>query len=272
MLPKHSILLLAVVAVSAIRADMWYDPGTATQKLNSRSPGCPMKRQSPIDINTEKVVTAKFSDLKWTATYEEKPSKMTVLNTGSTIKFMVEYEGGKTPKLSGGPLLNNYRLAQIHFHWGDSDNEGSEHMIDGKSYPMEFHAVHIRDDLHEPNTKFDGYAVVGYMVEIGEENAAIQKLIDHFAEIKTQGAVETTETFAVSEFMPKFPSEYFYYQGSLTTPPFTEAVQWIVAPHKVKMSERQLKEFRSLAGKNENMQGNFREVLPHNGRIVTRSL
>ena len=43
--------------------------------------------------------------------------------------------------LSGGPLSDQFRLLQYHFHWGSCDAQGSEHLVDGKSYPIEVSMV-----------------------------------------------------------------------------------------------------------------------------------
>jgi hypothetical protein len=39
--------------------------------------------------------------------------------------------------LIGGPLVNEFELWQFHAHWGNTDDHGSEHTVDGKSYPAE---------------------------------------------------------------------------------------------------------------------------------------
>ena len=55
----------------------------------------------------------------------------------------------KPPLISGGGLKRTptwnggYEFAELQFHWGDSENKGSEHQIDGKSFPMEAHLVHF---------------------------------------------------------------------------------------------------------------------------------
>ena len=47
------------------------------------------------------------------------------------------------PTISGGGLKGTYEFAQLHFHWGDSGDKGSEHQIDGKAFSMEAHLVHF---------------------------------------------------------------------------------------------------------------------------------
>ncbi|KAF4528484.1 hypothetical protein B566_EDAN013031, partial [Ephemera danica] len=70
------------------------------------------------------------------------------------------------PELSGGPLQGGYTFLQMHFHWGADNTRGSEHTIDGKSFPLELHVVHYKTEYGTPTnalTKPDGLAVVGYL-------------------------------------------------------------------------------------------------------------
>ena len=65
----------------------------------------------------------------------------------------------------GAGLPNSYNVEQLHFHWGNNSNEGSEHEIDGKSYPLEMHLVHYNSKYKSvseavEDNKRDGLAVV----------------------------------------------------------------------------------------------------------------
>ena len=68
--------------------------------------------------------------------------------------------------LRGGPLKADYQFLQMHFHWGSSDEKGSEHTLNGKGFPMELHVVHtklgVQDSLHTSN----GLAVTGFFFQI----------------------------------------------------------------------------------------------------------
>ena len=73
--------------------------------------------------------------------------------------------------LSGGPLSSDYKVLQLHFHWGSDDTQGSEHFYDGQAYPMEVHIVHKKaayeDDLDTILNSVDGLAVTGFMFSVG---------------------------------------------------------------------------------------------------------
>ena len=71
--------------------------------------------------------------------------------------------------MSGGPLAKHYQLLQLHFHWGSSERQGSEHTVDGQRFPMEMHLVHLAEDIEwgvgsatKPVNIPDGLAVAGF--------------------------------------------------------------------------------------------------------------
>ena len=80
---------------------------------------------------------------------------------------------GKTISISGGDLPGKFIFAQGHFHWGNSSNVGSEHLIGGKAFPLELHLVHYNSKyltLKEALRHKDGLAVVGIFYELSAEN------------------------------------------------------------------------------------------------------
>lgn len=79
--------------------------------------------------------------------YDKDISQCTLENNVHTIKMTPVIINGTGqppfPTISGGGLKGTYEFAQLHFHWGDSENKGSEHKIEGKAFPMEVHLVHF---------------------------------------------------------------------------------------------------------------------------------
>ena len=73
--------------------------------------------------------------------------------------------------LSGGPLAEDYQILQLHFHWGKTDDKGSEHTYDGAAFPLEMHIVHVKSSLYtDVDTALsttDGLAVTGFVFTIG---------------------------------------------------------------------------------------------------------
>ncbi|XP_045844393.1 carbonic anhydrase 5A, mitochondrial isoform X6 [Meles meles] len=102
----------------------------------------------------------------------------------------------ETPGISGGPLENHYRLKQFHFHWGATDERGSEHTVDGRAYPAELHLVHWNSvkyrNYKEAVTGENGVAVIGVFVKLGARHEELQKLVRVLPEIKLKLAAFRT--------------------------------------------------------------------------------
>ena len=94
--------------------------------------------------------------------------------------------GDSVGVLSGGPLTGQYQILQLHFHWGANDSVGSEHLYDGRAYPLEMHIVHKK--VGEPNflSVPEGLAVTGFMFEVAAaDNTALAPLVDALANIES---------------------------------------------------------------------------------------
>ena len=195
-----------------------------------------MNQQSPIDI------TGYVTGGAPTLSFEYDGSADHLLNTGEFIK--VNYEN------AGGILLDGHtcRLAEAHTH------NPSEHTVDGKRFALEMHLVHRRESGE--------IAVVGILFRLGEPNPAIQAMIE-----AAPGQGETAKPVSgmgASDFLPA-GSGYYSYTGSLTTPPYTEGVQWRVMSEVLDVSEEQVKRLAALTGGGTNS----RPIQPLNGRRVT---
>jgi carbonic anhydrase len=179
------------------------------------------KSQSPINI--EKTTKAPLKEIVFS--YKESPLK--VVNNGHTV--MASYVPGSTMTIDG----KTYNLVQFHFH------APSEHLIQGKASPMEIHLVH-KDDA-------GNLAVVGVMMNVGKENKAMKTVYSNVAkEVNVEKALENVQINA-NDFLPKDKS-YYLYSGSLTTPPCTEGVQWIVMENPISVSEKQVKNYKKRLG------------------------
>lgn len=186
-------------------------------------------------------------------------------NTGSVAKL---YVSGAT--MSGGPLDQEYDIAQLHFHWGATNIRGSEHLLNGKSFPLEMHIVH---------TKGDDIAVAGFFFEIdNSDNADLQPMLDLFPNIKNSDTKIQMRNFALTKLLAGIAplgsaptTAYTTYTGSLTTPPCTEGVKWINFLTPLKISVSQMEIFRTLLKANgKPIKYNYRGVQLLNGRAVSK--
>ena len=101
-------------------------------------------------------------------------------NNGRSV--VVEDEAFSRITIGGGGLAQRYRLTELHFHWGEDDSSGSEHSVDGNTFPLEMHAVTIKDsfkDIQEAlnsNDK-DALAVMAVFF-VNEGTCAITNVFD----------------------------------------------------------------------------------------------
>lgn len=197
---------------------------------------CGGKVQSPVNIVTQNM--SEGAELS-APQFNYGKSGVNIINNGHTVQFDVS--GDNTVTLNG----KEYALLQFHYH------ALSEHTIDGKSYPIEVHFVHKHSD--------SDFAVLGIMYEEGEVNDFFTKHLGNFPVEK--GAFESTDTIDVLSLFPENTS-YYRYDGSLTTPPCSEVVNWYVLKTPITASKEQIETFSKI------LNGNFRPVQPLNDREI----
>lgn len=171
------------------------------------------EEQSPINLSI-KGAKAKDHTLK----FYYHPTPAVIVNNGHTIEFDMEEDN---ILVADG---KRYKLKQFHFH------SPSEHTIDGKHFPGELHLVHQAKD--------NSLAVVGVLIEIGD-GKSFKHIFDQVP--ATSQTIKTSELHL--EALVEKSIAHFYYHGSLTTPPCSEHVKWIVLDRHLKLSKDQLKHF-----------------------------
>ncbi len=201
---------------------------------------CGGNSQSPINIDNNSIF--KVNDLV-TAVFNYGKSKVNIINNGHTVQFNID--GENNVNLNG----KNYKLLQFHYH------ALSEHTIDGKHFPIEVHFVHKHSDTD--------YAVIGVMYVEGKENKLLKKYLDKIPTSK--GDFKSNDTIDILEILPDNKS-YYYYNGSLTTPPCTEIVNWYILKNPLEASKEQIEKFSEI------LHNNYRPVQPINGRKVKQYL
>ncbi len=191
------------------------------------------KAQTPIDITTQSTTDVADPVFGYSAGAAD------FVNNGHTVQAVPA--AGNT--LTVGDTV--YTLKQLHFH------TPSEHAIDGKKAAAEMHFVH--------QSEAGVLAVVGVMIVAGDApNAAWESYVAGTSTPKGGAASATIDWPAL------LPAEHitFQYQGSLTTPPCSEGVQWMVMRDAVTLSQTQID---ALAAAYE---GNARPLQPIGDRDV----
>lgn len=203
------------------------------------------KTQSPINLltKTEKGSPAWKIEYKTTAlqiAHNEHVEEL--INNGHTIQI--------TPQEGSSMTFEGkvYHLKQFHFH------TPSEHTLDGKNFPMEIHFVHQSDDKN--------LAVVGVLIKEGKHNHNADQLIRHLPNAVGEKMTHDSVKIDIALHIPKEMFAY-HYIGSLTTPPCTENVQWLVLQKHGEMSKDQINAFSSRLKKNN------RPTQPLNERKLT---
>lgn len=180
------------------------------------------QRQSPIDLDIAQAQTTAIS-------FDYHPIAINLLNNGRTL----QQAGGNRCTL----ILNNkiYQLLQFHIH------TPSEHTHGGFHYPMELHLVH----RHPPT---GALAVVGVWLTPGKEQPELTKLSQHLPQQPGE-QVANSASINPRNLLPKNRS-LVRYSGSLTTPPCSEGVTWLVMTTPIEASVQQLDTFHNLLGDN----------------------
>jgi carbonic anhydrase len=176
---------------------------------------------SPIDIRIGE--TRRFQSPDPDIRYAPFPLAR-VKHTGDNLKV---YASGDSHITIGG---KRYDLAQFHFH------RSSEHAIQGRRAPMEVHLVHVASD--------GAIAVIGSMIERGPASRALQVVWDLAPSSPSE--VSSTAMFDPRQLLPGPGTPYFTYSGSLTTPPFTNGLTWIVQQQPIRLSAEQLRAYAHL--------------------------
>jgi carbonic anhydrase len=199
-------------------------------------------RQSPIDIRT--VVTDRSLrrlDLRLL------PSPLDLTNTGHTIQFT--YARGSSITFGG----TTYQLAQFHFH------TQAEHSVRGLRRPMELHAVFR-------NATTGNLLVVAQLFRLGRENPFLATLDARLPEREGDRVTSERRVSLAAGLLDR--ASYYTYRGSLTTPPCSPIVTWVVLKEPATMSADQLnRHFWRIMG------NNVRPTQAQNRRVVrsTRS-
>jgi len=207
-------------------------------RLDSRNVLCAAgKRQSPIDIRDGIKV-----DLE-AIRFDYRPSTFRIEDTGHTVSVVV---GDSSFTLTG----KTYDLIGLHFH------RPGETRINGQRYDMSAHLVH---------RSLDGQlAVIEVLMARGPENPQLQTLWNNLPLEKHVPVEPPTAVFEPAAFLPE-TREYYTFMGSLTTPPCTEDVLWIVLKQPIQVSDEQIRIFSRL------YRNNARPVQPIGDRLIKES-
>ena len=195
------------------------------------------KNQSPVNL------TGMIESDLPPITVNYKSGGNEILNNGHSIQ--VNYKPGSTIKVNG----NEFELQQFDFH------SPSENTIEGRSFPMEAHFVHA--------DKEGNLAVIAVMFEAGEKNAELEKAWENMPQNAGEKGV-LQQSVDANILLPQY-HDYYRFNGSLTTPPCSEGVWWLVMKYFQTASKEQIDKFADTM-----RHPNNRPLQPTNARAILK--
>jgi carbonic anhydrase len=236
----HKLIMTAVLillAQNGFAEGLWGYVGDAGPSTwGKKFPECNGRSQSPINI------IRPISDAKNKIGFNYQSAQFNLTLDPHNLYFNANEPDANFVLYTG----KQYQLQSFHFH------VPGEHQVKGKTYPMEMHLIH-QDSSGET-------LVVGVFFQVGKNNDALDDLF--ISPLKHRKSV--TE----SDLIKLIPAakEYYQYSGSLTVPPCTEGLTWIVMETPMQVSQKQIDYF-----KNHVITNNSRPLQSLNGRVIVES-
>ncbi|XP_020299959.1 carbonic anhydrase 1-like [Pseudomyrmex gracilis] len=204
--------------------------------------------KSPINLNISDMKVVELNPVEW-FNYDSTPKKLKLTNTGRTVLLSATWQAER-PYLRGGPFVSSYKFSQIHFHWGKTDMNGSEHYVDGGSVPMEMHAVHFKSDYetHEAALrKDDGISILVYFLQLqAAPNPFLDDIIRALPFIQTVHSSVRLISFPLTNLLRSFQRDYFVYWGSVMLTNIRNSILWLITREPIGISLEQVAKFRTV--------------------------
>ena len=156
----------------------------------------------------------------------------------------MEYDPGSTIEFDGA----QFELEQLHFH------TPSEHLVAHRRFPVELHLVHRSSGGRR--------LVLGVLFEVGAANPFVERILADAP--RDIGRIDLEGHLDVSKVFPD-ETHFYSYEGSLTTAPYDEGIQWLILSEHPTLSAEQVVRLLVLEG------GNARPVQPLNDREIDGS-
>ncbi|XP_063309590.1 carbonic anhydrase 9 [Pelobates fuscus] len=236
-------------------------------------PHCGGSEQSPINIDTGSVVfDPNLKPIRLSGYNVTSAASLRLKNNGHTVLLdlpdsLLVFDG----------LPQTFRAAQLHFHWGSKDSPGSEHTVNKHRFRGEIHVVHYSaeyDSISEAVQRRGGLAVLAAFIEEGtEENPNYEELLSYLENVAEEGQSTEIPRFDIRGLLPQKLDRYYRYNGSLTTPPCFQSVNWTIFNQTIALSEQQLATLEDSIHSDHDhvLQMNFRQPQSLNGRLVLSS-
>jgi carbonic anhydrase len=141
---------------------------THTQDLlhNIFQQNCMGRHQSPISIHSRRAIPSAMPALEFIYYHNPLPAPLTIHNNGHSVSLQMPklLNSSQQPFIFGAKLRGEYEYFSLHFHWGDKNSRGAEHVLNDIRHPLEMHIIHINRkyrSIDEALENKDGLAVLG---------------------------------------------------------------------------------------------------------------
>ncbi|KAM9408479.1 receptor-type tyrosine-protein phosphatase gamma [Pholidichthys leucotaenia] len=245
-------------------------------------PECAAKNQSPVDIADEQaLVSEEYQELALDKFNTESSNQTTMKNTGKTVAVLLKDDYF----VRGAGLPGRFKAEKMEFHWGQSNGSaGSEHSINGRRFPVEMQIyLYNSDDFDSLSTAIKERRIIAAMAvffELGQkDNPAVEPIIQGLKGVVHHEKETNLKSFILRDLLPSSVDSYYRYTGSLTTPPCSKVVEWIIFSRPVYLSHSQLEAFYSIFTTEqqdhvksvEYLRNNFRPLQDLDNRKVFKS-
>uniref|UniRef100_A0A1I8Q6R1 Alpha-carbonic anhydrase domain-containing protein n=1 Tax=Stomoxys calcitrans TaxID=35570 RepID=A0A1I8Q6R1_STOCA len=283
MLPKFLVIFGTILVSCQVSFGNRFGYSEPNQRRWARRHGhCAGKTQSPIALHISKTIPLHMPAVDMIGYHNLLPYPLTMVNNGHTVSISIpklddaaKENGEFMPYIRGAKLPGEFEVESIHFHWGDKNNRGAEHVVNDIRYTMEMHIVHRNKKyktLAEALDYADGGAVLGFFFNLDEDDDnGLLTIARHLHLIPdANNEIALNVTFSLGSLIHSVDIDKFYtYKGSLTTPPCSEAITWVLYPDPIPISPKQISRFRQLADVQDGaLVDNYRQLQPLGNRRI----
>lgn len=248
----------------------------------SAYPECRERNQSPVNIvDQDAKVSTEYQELTLEGFDSESSNKTSMKNTGKTVAIMLKDDYF----VRGAGLPGRFKAEKVEFHWGPSNgSEGSEHSINGRRYPVEMQIyMYNSDDFDSLGAALREKRIIAAMAVFfqvgGKDNPAVDPIIHGLKGVVHHEKETFLEPFVLKDLLPSSLGSYYRYTGSLTTPPCSKVVEWLVFSRPIYVSYKQLEAFYQIFTTEqqdhvksvEYLRSNFRPIQSLDNRHVFKS-
>ncbi|XP_060925456.1 receptor-type tyrosine-protein phosphatase gamma [Limanda limanda] len=259
-----------------------YSGNHGPRRWEASYPECAAENQSPVDIADEQaLVSEEYQELVFDKFSTDSSNQTTMKNTGKTVAVLLKDDYF----VRGAGLPGRFKAEKMEFHWGQSNgSSGSEHSLGGRRFPVEMQIyLYNSDDFDSLSAAIKERRIIAAMAvffELGQkDNPAVDPIIQGLKGVVHHEKETNLRSFVLRDLLPSSVDSYYRYTGSLTMPPCSKVVEWIIFSRPVYLSHSQLEAFYSIFTTEqqdhvksvEYLRNNFRPLQDLDNRKVFKS-